>query len=73
MTDSDFPVEVTTRYATTVPDLTAAWTFVMDRVDRVGPDPLITIKPQWTFSDTEDGETRRFEVVVDGMVPEGDK
>lgn len=70
------PIEVTTRYATTVDDLPAAWAFVMDRVDLVGPDPSIDIKPLWTFSahdmDRADDAMppRQFSVVVSGMVPE---
>jgi hypothetical protein len=74
------PIEVTTRYATSVNELTDAWAFVMDRLDRVGPDPSVTIKPIWTISvrdvDTDDEDQewpRRFEVVVEGMVHEGDR
>jgi hypothetical protein len=72
------PIEVTTRYATSVNELADAWAFVMDRLDRVGPDPSVTIKPIWTISvrdmDTDDEDQewpRRFEVVVEGMVHEG--
>lgn len=70
------PIEVTTRYATTVDDLPAAWAFVMDRLDSVGPDPSIDIKPLWSWSvhdmDDDDAPTppRQFEVVVSGMVKE---
>ena len=64
------PVEVTTKHATTVDDLPAAWAFVMARIDRVGPDPRITISPIWTYGDGEDGNTRRFEVSVSGMTTE---
>lgn len=71
------PIEVTTRYATSVDTLPEAWAFVMGRLDSVGPDPMITIKPCWTISVSEmdapeDREwPRRFEVVVSGMVKEG--
>jgi hypothetical protein len=69
------PVEVTTRYVTSVPTLAEAWAFVMDRVDRVGPDPTIEIKPVWIYSmssvtEGTDESERRFEVVVSGMVEE---
>lgn len=69
------PVEVTTRYATTVDGLPAAWAFVMERIDNVGPNPEITISPVWTVSvrDMDDDDTewpRHFSVVVEGMVPE---
>lgn len=71
------PVEVTTRYATSVDTLAEAWAFVMERLDRVGPDPRITITPCWVISvrdmdaDDEGWEyPRRFEVVVEGMVRE---
>ena len=73
------PVEVTTRYATTVEGLTAAWAFVMDRIDSVGPDPSITISPVWSISvqdmdreAPEGGWPRHFSVVVSGMVEEGE-
>lgn len=69
------PVEVTTRYVTSVDSLAAAWAFVMERVDAVGPDPSISIKPVWQVSvhdiDTEVVDWPRvFEVVVEGMVQE---
>lgn len=73
------PVEVTTRYATSVEDLAAAWSFVMQKIDAVGPNPHITITPRWIVSVHEvvDGREdedppREFEVVVSGMVHEGD-
>lgn len=66
------PIEITTRYATSVDDLTDAWAFVMDKLDSVGPDPTVRISPIWTFStadvDTDQRPPRRFEVVVEGMV-----
>lgn len=69
------PVEVTTRYATTVDELADAWAFVMDRLDNVGPNPRITISPIWSYSPSEitdeDHEVpRRFEICVEGMVHE---
>lgn len=72
------PVEVTTRYATTVDDLGSAWSFVMARLDSVGPDPSIHITPLWSFSpidmDRVDAPEppRQFSVVVDGMVHEAE-
>ena len=73
------PIEVTTRYATTVDDLPGAWAFVMAHLDHpgVGHDPRITISPIWTYSSDEIGDPdyrapRRFEVVVSGMVHEGE-
>lgn len=72
------PIEVTTRYATSVDTLTEAWTFVMARVDRVGPEPSIKITPvtsyAWHDMGNDDAEPRRFfEVVVSGMVHEEDE
>lgn len=71
------PIEVTTRYATTVDTLPDAWAFVMAYLDRVGPDPRITINPIHIISVQEmyddgpnDDWARRFEVVVSGMVEE---
>lgn len=72
------PVEVTTRYATTVEDLPSAWAFVMGHLDALGDDPSIEIKPISTIgvADMQDafdgreteGWRRQFEVVVEGMV-----
>lgn len=76
MADRIGPVEVTTRYVTSVPDLASAWAFVMDRIDAVGPDPSIEIKPVWIMSVHEIGNDdigrapRQFSVVVEGMVEE---
>lgn len=70
------PVEVTTRYVTTVDSLTAAWRFVMAYVDSVGLDPSVTIRPIWITPiadmDRDDAPPtpRQFEVVVEGMVEE---
>jgi hypothetical protein len=66
------PVEVSTRYATTVETLADAWEFVMTRIDLVGADPGITISPFWRVDMTDpDAEAARlFTVVVDGMVEE---
>jgi hypothetical protein len=67
------PVEVTTRYVTTVDDLPEAWAFIMGHLDTVGPDPTIQIKPLWIISAGDIGEDqerppRQFEVLVEGMV-----
>ncbi len=71
------PVEVTTRYVTTVDDLASAWAFVMDHLDhldRLGPDPEVHIKPIWIMNvhevldGSEERPARQFEVVVSGMV-----
>lgn len=67
------PIEVTTRYATTVDDLPSAWAFVMDHLDSLGDDPSIEISPLWLYSvqdmdrDVERPQ-RQFSVVVSGMV-----
>jgi len=70
---SNAPIEVTTRYATSVDDLTTAWAFVMEHVDLVGPDPSVEISPHWIISMSDMGDDninppRRFSVVVSGMV-----
>lgn len=69
------PIEITTSFATVVPDLPTAWTFVMDHIDRVGPAPSVEIRPTWSrdadpLNPNDDWE-RHFEVVVSGMVEEG--
>lgn len=66
------PIEVTTRFATTVADLPAAWAFVMSKIDSVGPSPSISISPVWTVARDETDHPRHFEVVVSGMVEEPD-
>ena len=65
MAETITPVERTLRYATSVVDLTAAWAFVMEYVDKVGDAPTIEINPFWSSSD--DFEGRKFIVVVSGM------
>jgi hypothetical protein len=66
------PIEVTTRYVTTVDNLSEAWAFVMERLDSVGPDPSVEISPVWTLSSLpgDDEMPRQFSVVVSGMVEE---
>lgn len=74
------PVEVTTRYVTTVDDLPSAWRFVMERLDSVGPDPRVLISPVRIMPvgqmiDTLEGAeesrpVRQFEVLVEGMLHE---
>lgn len=74
MSETPDPVEVTTRYATSVDDLPAAWAFVMKHLDSVGPDPCIEILSFSTVSvrdmdrDDDGPWQRRFGVVVSGMV-----
>jgi hypothetical protein len=62
-------VEVTTRYATRVGDLSAAWSFVMEKMDQLGADPSIKITPAWRYPDGMESH-RVFDVVVSGMVEE---
>lgn len=59
------PVERTTRYATTVQTLDEAFAFVMGNLERVDDLLNITISPVWSSS--EDFETKRYSVVVEGM------
>ena len=67
------PVEVTTRYATSVDEMTDAWAFVMEHLDLVGPDPTVKISPYWEISvhdmddELERECPRKFNVVVEGM------
>ena len=68
MAETTAPVERTLRYASSVEDLTAAWAFVMEYVDHVGPNPSIEITPFWSSDDDFTG--RRFTTVVSGMVTE---
>ena len=63
------PVEHTNQYATTVSSLSDAWAFVMEYVDRVGPNPQVHISPFWRIS-TEEEDSQGFEVSVNGMVHE---
>lgn len=73
MATTSSPIEVTTRYATTVPELSDAWAFVMDRVDAVGASPQIHITPIWVIGRNDEEDYRKFEVVVEGMVEEKEK
>lgn len=72
MTDRLAPVEVTTRHATRVRELTDAFAFVMDRLELVGPDPTVEIRPIWitNVDDPPGTYDRTFEVVVSGMIEE---
>lgn len=70
MANTRSPVEMTTKYATTVNELADAWAFVMSKIDQVGPDPSIAINPVWTIRDDEGEYPRHFEVSVLGMVHE---
>jgi hypothetical protein len=68
---SNDPVEITTRYATSVDSLVDAWHFIMEHLDEVGPDPQVEICPIWTYDVSDDLDLpRRFTVVVSGMVEE---
>lgn len=70
MPDTRTPVEVTTRYATTVHTLTDAFAFVMDRIDQVGGRPRVAITPFTSIALNEGDDERAFEVVVEGMTEE---
>jgi hypothetical protein len=65
-------VERTIRYATAVLDLNAAWSFVMERIESVGPNPTVEISPYWVYSDGEE-DVRKFGVVVSGTIREGEE
>lgn len=72
---SSAPVEVTTRFATTVDELSDAWAFIMAKLEDVGPDPSVEISPIWLrpmdfAGNDEDPWPRQFSVVVSGMVEE---
>lgn len=63
-------IEKTTTWASVVSSLAEAWSFVMENLDGVGPEPRITVSPMWVYSELEQGELR-FEVSVSGTVTEG--
>lgn len=60
------PLEMTTRYATSVDSLSDAWEFVMDHLEKVGDAPSVAISPEWSSED--DFRTCYFTVVVSGTV-----
>jgi len=75
------PVEVTLKFVSVFEQLTDAWGFVMDMLDRVGADPEVHIRPVWVFGvdagvddDVVGGDgrldVRLFEVSVSGSVEE---
>lgn len=59
------PIEVTTKYVTTVDSLPEAWAFVMGRLDGLAGEPSIKINPVWSSRD--DYAAARFEVTVSAM------
>lgn len=69
-------IERTTKLATTVDDLPAAWAFVMGCIDDVGPNPRVSVNPIWAYSmtdmDSDYEPPRRFEVCVSGMTEDGE-
>lgn len=62
-------IERTTKLATIVDDLPAAWAFIMQHIDVLGSAPSIHISPMWSYSDDENGR-RQFEIAVSGMIPD---
>lgn len=76
---TDKYVEVTLQFETVVDDLTEAWAFIMDRIERVGPDPSVHIHPakegpppmiQMLVNGEVREATRKFHVVVEGTARE---
>ena len=61
------PIEVTTRYATTVDTLPEAFTFIMSKLDDLGGTPRIQISPVWVVSEDPDDHPHYFSVVVHGF------
>jgi hypothetical protein len=63
-------VAVTTQFAATVPEMPDAWAFVMSHLELCGPDPHVSITPQWVIARSEYVEgmdvPRSFKVVVKG-------
>jgi hypothetical protein len=64
------PVEVATRYSTTVDDMPTAWAFVMEHIDKLGPEPSVNIYPCWGVdreaATEEPANQCHFHVAVDG-------
>ena len=63
-------VEKTTKYVTTVDQLSEAWAFVMEHIEHVGPHPEIEISPIEVMPVGSDVWSSRFSVRVEGMVEE---
>jgi hypothetical protein len=69
---SDAPIERTVKYTTNADELADAWAFIMTKVDEVGPDPHIQIRPLHQIDDDKpmrdpDNWKRVFEVTISGM------
>lgn len=71
---AEVKTEVTTRFARGgLEDLTAAWAFIMEHIDKVGGDPTIEISPVWSADYDDIGVrpdapwVRTFSAVVSGM------
>lgn len=64
------PIEVDTRYSTTVDNINDAWTFVMAHIDKMGQEPSVHIYPCWGV-DRDDAinepeDQCHFHAVVEG-------
>lgn len=76
---ADQIVEVSIRYETVVDDITDAWAFIMDKIEKVGPDPSVHIHPASDgpppimvalMGAEQPVTTRRFHVAVEGTQKE---
>lgn len=63
-------VETTVQYAKHCDDLAAAWAFIFEYIDKVGPNPTVTIEPFWSANVDDEGQVtqhgRKFEVCLSG-------
>lgn len=57
--------EHTEKFATTVDEMTDAFVFIMEHLDRVGNSPSVQINPSWSSED--DFQKCYYEVSISGM------
>lgn len=62
-------VEVTTKHTTIASSLDEAWTFALNRAERIGDAPSIHITPLWDYETNPNGDLC-FEVAVQGRSKE---
>ena len=61
------PIEIVSKYLTTVETMSDAWEFVMEYIDELGDEPTVEIHPCWGVDD-DDSETCHFHVMVEGCI-----
>lgn len=56
----ELEVQHTVKYETLAEDMTTAWAFVMAHIDKVGPEPSVTIRPCLVWKDQSVGGEGKY-------------